>query len=296
MIITGVNGGGTKTEAICCDETGRVLGRGYAGPSNYHNVGIKAAINNISKAISKTGFPKPHRLCVALAAVNSKKDYDTLSRALKKIKKDVILEHDAYAEMYTETRGGPGIMVVAGTGSVVMGYDGKRRYRKCDMGWFLGDEGSGYFIGREGIRAAARMVFEDGEHTKITKEIVSQVGLGSQEDLMSWAYSKKNTVTSIAALSKSVERASLKGDKIATQIIKRSSSTVANAVVDMSRKLKLKNAYIKDGVFNIKLYHSNFSRILARSGITSKRMEGSAAIGAVLIAADSAGIKLTIKQ
>ncbi len=296
MIITGVNGGGTKTEAICYDEGGKIIGKGLSGPSNYHNVGLKAAMDNVSKAISNTGFPKPDHLCVALAAVNSQKDYDTLSRALKRIKKDAILEHDAYAEMYTQTRGKPGVMVVAGTGSVVLGYDGKRRYRKCDMGYFLGDEGSGYSIGKHGVRAAARMIFEDGKKTLITKEIVSQIGLKSPEDLMAWVYSERNTVTSIAALSRSVEKAALRGDRTAIGIITRSSSNVANEAVKMSKRLKIRKVYMKDGVFNIKLFHSNFMRILAKSGITGKRMKGSAAIGAVLIAADSAGISLAIKR
>lgn len=296
MIIVGVNGGGTKTEALCCNETGKVLGRGRSGSSNYHNVGLKVAMENVSNAVSATGFAKPDRICIALAAVNSDKDYKILDKALKLMYPKAILEHDAYAEMYTETRGKPGVMVVAGTGSIVLGYDGKKRYRKCDMGWFLGDEGSGYFIGREGIRAAARMIFEDGESTLLADEIMSELGLKSPEDIMAWTYSEKNNVSSIALLSKCVEKAALKGDRIASEIIKRASSTMANEAVKMSKKLKLKKVCIKDGVFNIKLYHSNFTSILAKNGITAKRMEGSAAIGALLIAADSAGLRLTIRQ
>ena len=169
MIIAGVDGGGTKTEAICCDQTGRIVGRGSSGTSNYHNVGLDTAIKHVEAALANAGFPKPDVLCVALAAMNTSADFQVLNGRLQQIHPGAMLEHDAFAELYLGTRGKPGVLVIAGTGSVVLGYDGKERHRRCDLGWFLGDDGSGYYIGKEGLRTAARMIFEEGEETQIKR-------------------------------------------------------------------------------------------------------------------------------
>ena len=163
MIIAGVNGGGTDTDAICCDENGKIIGKGRAGPSNYHNSGIDSTMACIRAALQDAAATKPDSLCIALAAINSDADFSALNNRIQKEYPGAILEHDAYAELYIKTRGGPGVLAISGTGSVVLGYDGKNRHRRCDMGWLLGDDASGYYIGKEGLRAVARMIFEEQE-------------------------------------------------------------------------------------------------------------------------------------
>ena len=293
MIIAGVNGGGTKTEAVCCDENGKIVGRGRSGPSNYQNVGMEIAMNHIEESLNAAGFPRPDRLCVALAGINTSTDFQMVNNALLKLHPDAILEHDAFAELYSGARGKPGVMVISGTGSVVLGYDGKNRYRRCDLGWFLGDEGSGYYIGKEGIRATARMIFEGEEETILKNEVLSHLGLKNQEDIMAWAHSQLNTVTTVASVTSAVERAVQAGDKVATNILKKASSNLAGNAVEMARKLNVRRVYIKGGVFNSPFFYANFMEILANSGIDTFHLKGFAAMGPLLIVADKEGIKVT---
>ena len=274
MIIAGVDGGGTKTEAICCDQTGRIVGRGSSGTSNYHNVGLDTAIKHVEAALANAGFPKPDVLCVALAAMNTSADFQVLNGRLQQIHPGAMLEHDAFAELYLGTRGKPGVLVIAGTGSVVLGYDGKERHRRCDLGWFLGDDGSGYYIGKEGLRTAARMIFEEGEETQITKEVLNHLGLKNPEEIMEWAYSQKNTVTSVAGVASAV------------------SSYLAGNALEMALKLKVKTVYVKGGIFNTPLFLSNFSEILSKKGISTVSLNGFHAMGSLLIAADSVGVRV----
>lgn len=295
MIIVGVNGGGTKTEALCCNESGIIIGRGKAGPSNYHNVGLGVAVQHINEAISKATKEKPDIVCVGLAAMDTKKDFDTIYQKLIQYYKWVIVEHDAFAELYGEEKGMPGIMAIAGTGSVVLGYDGKNRYRRCNSGWFLGDEGSGYFIGRQGLKAASRMIFEEAERTPMADSVVAALGLKDPEELMEWSYSDRNTVTAVASAAKAVFAAADGGDKAAKTIIKTASANLANAACELALRLKIKTVHIKGGLIHSKLYYSNFSRILKKKGIETKPMHESEAEGALMIAADSVGVKLRIR-
>lgn len=292
MILAGVNGGGTKTEAVCCDENGKIVGRGSAGPSNYQNVGMEAAMKHIEESLAAAGFPRPDRLCVALAGINTSTDFQMVNNALLKLHPGAILEHDAFAELYFGARGKPGVMAISGTGSVVLGYDGKSRHRRCDLGWFLGDEGSGYYIGREGIRATARMIFEGEEETILKNEVLSHLGLKNQEDIMAWAYSQLNTVTNVASVTGAVERAAQLGDKVAINIFKKASSNLADHAMEMALKINVRRVHIKGGVFNSPFFYANFMQILANRGIDTLHLKGSAAMGPLLIVTDKEEVKV----
>ncbi len=291
MIIAGVNGGGTKTEAMCCDESGRIIGKGSSGASNYQNIGLDAMVRSIKEALSGAAKSKPDIICVGLAGINTDKDRDTVYKRLLKEFPNVIVEHDAFAELYGETRGAKGIMVIAGTGSIVLGYDGKRRHRRCDSGWFLGDEGSGYMIGKEGLRITSKMLVEDFPKSKVADEIMKSLALKDAGDLMEWVYSGKNNVTNVAAIAKIVCKCAEAADKNAEIIVKRASSTLADATCDLAMQIGVNVAHIKGGLFNSSMYHSTFSEALKKKGISAKVINESGAEGAMLIAADKAGIK-----
>ncbi|MCL4364813.1 MAG: ATPase [Candidatus Marsarchaeota archaeon] len=295
MIIVGVNGGGTKTEAICCNENGEITGRSRAGPSNYHNLGLEAAMGNVKAAVSSATSGKPDIICVALAAMDAKKDLEAVRIRLLKEYDNLILEHDAFAELYAEERGKPGIIVIAGTGSVVLGFDGKERYRRCDSGWFLGDEGSGYFIGRQGLKAAAKSIFEDKKETTLSKAVVESLGLSDQEDIMEWSYSGKNTVAGVASVAKAVFAAAESGDITAKNIIYAASSNVANAASDLAGRLSIGKVHIKGGLVKSSIYYSNFSGMLKEKGIKCFKAKRHGAEGALLMAADNMGVRVKIR-
>ncbi len=292
MIIVGVNGGGTKTESICSNEKGEILGRGHSGPSNYHNLGLEAAVKNVKDAVSKATKEKPDVICVALAAMDTKKDIDTVRKRLSAEYSNLILEHDAFAELYAEEHGKPGIMVIAGTGSVVLGFDGKERYRRCDSGWFLGDEGSGYFIGRQGLKAAARLIFEERKSTILSKAAVQSLGLSDPEDIMEWSYSGRNTVAEVASVAKAVFKAAEEGDATAKSIIDTASANAANAACELAHMIGIGTVHIKGGLVNSDLYYSNFSAILKKSGIKCMKAQAHGAEGALFMAAGSVGVKV----
>ncbi|MDE1768181.1 MAG: ATPase [Candidatus Micrarchaeota archaeon] len=294
MIIVGVNGGGTKTESICCNGDGAIIGKGASGPSNYNNLGVEKVVKNIHAAVMQAANADPDFICIALAGMNTKRDFEKLQSALSKVYKNLLLEHDAFAELYGVRRGKPGVIVIAGTGSIALGYDGNRVYRRCDNGYFLGDSGSGYYIGKEGLKITARMLLEDMEPTDLASDILRHLGLNSADDLMEWTYSEKNTVASVAAIGNIVCNSAEKGDKNAKAIVDLASSSVGNAACELALKLHVDTVYIKGGIAKSSLYYSNFSQIMAAKGIATKHLKDSQAEGALLIAADRAGVKVRL--
>ncbi len=290
MIIAGVNGGGTDTEVICCDEKGRVVGKGISGPSNYHNIGIASTMASIRKALKAAGAQKPDHLCVALAAINSDSDFNLLSKRLQEEYPGALLEHDAYAELYIKTRGAPGVIAISGTGSVVLGYDGRKRHRRCDMGWLLGDDASGYYIGKEGLRAAARMIFEEQEETPLKNHMLDHLSLKNPDELMKWAYSDSGSVANIAGAAIAVNKAANLADTVAISILERASTYLADNAISIAKSIGVKHVYMKGGVFRFERFRQNFTKRLGERGLDSSEIIQPPALGSLLIAADRAGV------
>jgi N-acetylglucosamine kinase-like BadF-type ATPase len=291
-VIIGIDGGGTETLALAYDEDGRLIGEGIAGPSNPHNVGADSAVENILSAMYNTGFKKADAVCVALAGMDTSKDIGIMKSAMPRLSDHIVVEHDAFAALYAETRGSKGVLCIAGTGSIVLGYDGSERHRICDYGWLLGDDGSGYRIGCEGLRKTVKMLDGEMRRSILASYILDATFSDDLDALISWGYSKQFRVDSIAALSKVVDRAASEGDKAALKIINEASVNLARGAAMMSKRIGVNRVYTVGGVFESALYHRIFKNYLLRNRISAVQSTKKTALGAVLIAADSIGLRL----
>jgi len=193
--VVGVEGGGTYTRAAALSlETLQVLSYALSGPSNYHNVGVKRAMESVRraylKALRRAGNPRVEHVTVGLPALNTRFDRERLERALGRVLEgvDYALEHDVHIALYAATAGGPGILVVAGTGCNVYGYSDGRKYYAGDWGWMLGDEGSAYRLGASLLNLALREYDGRAEGLGVLAPILSHLGLEDAEELLDWAY------------------------------------------------------------------------------------------------------------
>jgi N-acetylglucosamine kinase-like BadF-type ATPase len=163
--VLGLDGGGTKTKGVVCDERGHVLGSGTAGPSNYQVVSkeqVKASLAEAAaRAIEAAGIERENvsAVCLGMAGLDSQTDYDVIWCLLQEIDLpgEVHLVNDAVVALAGATAGRPGVVVNAGTGAIAFGVNERGESRRAS-GWghILGDEGSGYDIGRRGIIASLR--------------------------------------------------------------------------------------------------------------------------------------------
>ena len=158
--LLGVDGGATKTLAAVLDLESRALHLAQGGPSNEDAVGTQSAVQAVlgaaDEAIERAGI-EPRGLAAAVLAIAGT-DTDAVARHVRSARTDDwIVVNDVVGAWATATGAGPGVAAISGTGSNVFGVgpDG-RPWRAGGWGHLLGDEGSGYWLGIESIKAALR--------------------------------------------------------------------------------------------------------------------------------------------
>ena len=137
----------------------------------------------------------------------------------------LFIETDARAALEGAFDGGPGVVIIAGTGSIVVGKTPKRDLLTIG-GWgrFLGDEGSGYFLGREALRAVALQMDRRGESTKLKLKIAEIHHLERREDIIRAVYQEKFELSRLAPL---VLEAAAENDIVSQKIIQNAALLLA---------------------------------------------------------------------
>ena len=192
MISLGIDGGGSKTRFLLVDETGKELARIETGPSNWSSAGPVVAEHSIAAGIRQLPAT-PDIVCAGFAGAaraEAAKFYRfTLGQLLPK--SEILVETDAFVAYVGALGLNPGVLLIAGTGSIAVG-----RKQSGDMlrvgGWgpVFGDEGSGYWIGREAVRLALR-AHDTGEYPEFVSSVAAALGLATIGDVISsWSLGK----------------------------------------------------------------------------------------------------------
>ncbi len=234
----GMDGGGTKTHAVIMDQNGSVCGEHFAGPSNFQIISVEKAAETIYTLIvlccESVGCTVKDIAGVAcgLAGAGRTGDQKRMANGLKAYAlrkgtslKNVIVESDARAALEGAFHGGAGIILIAGTGSIAFGKDRKGNvHRVGGWGRMLGDEGSGYFVGRLGLTAVTRDIDGRGERTRLTGLIAKELGLTDQTEIINAVYKNGFDIATVAPL---VLKAAEKKDAVCRAIVE-------NAVIELS--------------------------------------------------------------
>jgi len=252
-VLIGIEGGGTETHCLLVALDGTVLGEGKGGPSNILYVGVDRASESIQKAIAeairmRTSQEKALIVCVGAAGSGNPEGKRMMQEVLERIQishRNVIV-HDGVISLIGATAGKPGIVVIAGTGSICYGMNSSGRYaRSTGWGPILGDEGSAYDIARKGMILALRSYDGRDEPTALARRFVAHLGLSSIEDLVTKVYVKGMERHQIAALAPLVLDAAKEGDKAALQLILRAGQELGIAVIAVARQLGVLNQEIE---------------------------------------------------
>ncbi|HEY4038376.1 MAG TPA: BadF/BadG/BcrA/BcrD ATPase family protein [Burkholderiaceae bacterium] len=190
--LIGIDGGGSATRARLTDGARRVLADGVAGPSGL-SLGVKAAWAQIDLAIARcfasAGLPVAamHEcaLGVGLAGVNFKEQAQQFLRGAGRFA-HVALATDGATMLLGAFSGKPGVVVVAGTGSVgeALRRDGSRA-GVGGWGFPIGDEGSGAWLGLGAVRAAQRALDGRGPGGALCEAVYQTIGTHA-EAILAW--------------------------------------------------------------------------------------------------------------
>ncbi|HJQ33503.1 MAG TPA: BadF/BadG/BcrA/BcrD ATPase family protein [Pyrinomonadaceae bacterium] len=257
----GVDGGGSKTRAVVADAAGAVLGAGLAGPSNPLRVGVSAAAVAVreatDRACAEAGVRRMELVAaeVGLAGVRRADIRERMRSALTGLGIETVeVVTDSDIALYGATDGKPGLVIIAGTGSICCGVNARGR-RACAGGWgpVVGDEGSGSWIARRALQAVAWMTDGRGRKTSLAEAACEYFNVANAEDLSTAVYAPNVTNARIAGFGRRVIEVARRRDVVAREIVEGAGRELARAAVAVIRKLKMERerfhvAYV-GGVF-----------------------------------------------
>jgi N-acetylglucosamine kinase-like BadF-type ATPase len=244
--VMGVDGGATKTLAAVLDLEGMALHLGHGGPSNEDAVGaelaVQALLSAADQAIESAGIDAAQLGAAVLAIAGT--DTEDVTRNVRSARTDTwIVVNDVVAAWATATGGGPGVAVIAGTGSNVFGVGGlgadARAWRAGGWGHLLGDEGSGYWLGVQSLKAALRHREGSGPATALSEAALAFFGEPSVEAVAARVYSKPLTKGEIAAFAVETSRLAEQGDAVARELYERGAAELGEQIAAVIRQTGL---------------------------------------------------------
>lgn len=222
--VVGADGGGTGSRALVLDPLGAVLGRAQGPPALVDPSNPEAAADAIARtvrdALAGAGLHIPAgALWTGLAGAGRAGTREAVEIALRSrgLALQTRVGTDVEGAHYDAFGPGPGVLLAVGTGSVLWARDPGGKERKVG-GWgtSLGEDGSGYWFGMEGLRAVARAHDGRDPPTILTSVLLGALTLSSFWDLIPWvAQASKSEVAALAPL---VLRAAAEGDSTAQTV------------------------------------------------------------------------------
>lgn len=298
----GFDGGGTKTDCVILNDEGAVVGEGRGGPSNPLRSGYDGAFRSISEsaaeALRAAGLHTRDitGVCAGLAGAGRR----NVVRRMMVFLTQEFLRATAYVttdyEIALEAAAGegPGMVLIAGTGSVAYGRNNAGETAKAGgYGPWVGDEGSAFEIGRRAIAAIARSRDLDAPVTLLTEMIPAALECPDWDELLQRIMKSPDNI--FPRLFPVVADAANAEDSAAKEILFTAAIGLGNLAMIVARRLKMKDQEFPlvkcGGVFGrSKMLDALLDSVLASGALRAKisRLEISPAVGAARIAARAA--------
>jgi glucosamine kinase len=226
QIVIGIDGGGSKTHAIVADESGNSLGEA-TGPGSAIKPGEEDASADViaqaaRDALEKAGMTEvtPRVLCVGVAGAGRDQAKQALWQALvaRDVAGDVVVHSDFGIALDDAFGDGPGVLLIAGTGSAAFGRSPAGSTGRCG-GWgpVIGDEGSGTWIGRRALSIVSAAADGRESQTALTGAVLTAAEVNEVADLIPWAASASRE--QIASLARVVFNVAEAGDLRANAVV-----------------------------------------------------------------------------
>lgn len=271
----GIDAGGTKTECVIGDENG-VLGKSFGATVKIKKVGEAAAGKALKTAIQAAckdaGISNRNltRTCIGIAGSSIPEVTDWTDETLQKlVSGEVAVVNDAVIAHYAAFGGSPGVLVIAGTGSHVLGINNQKQTARAG-GWgpIISDEGSGFWIGRLAVAQAMR-AYDAGRSTDLLDAVTRSWNLKGLDEVVSMANS--NPPPDFASLLPEILRHADSGDALAREILAAAANELAQLARVVIRKLWPAPAKISVAVTGGVFTHSSLIGQMFANSVRSER-------------------------
>ncbi len=300
----GVDGGQSSTIAVIGDARGRIAGWATAGACNHVGAAegrakfLRVMRECVCQAASRAGIgsEKPAFKAACMGMSGGPDDKAGLLGELFDSER-IVVTHDAKIAWAGATEGAPGVVVIAGTGSIAYGENAQSEYARAGgWGYVYGDEGGGFDIARQAIRAILREHEGWGPRTALTPALLEVTGAENANDALHRLYKVEWPRARVAELAMTVDRIASEGDPVAADILRYSGQQLALLAASVRRQLwgddhaPVCASWI-GGVFGSEMLLDRFRTLVGLDGtlhaVPPKR---SPAAGALILAYRLAGV------
>jgi N-acetylglucosamine kinase-like BadF-type ATPase len=231
----GVDGGQSGTAALIGDESGRVLGAGSGGPCNHAAAAegrqklVRAVGDSVAAACAQAGLDaRAVRFAAACFGMSGgPEDKQAILREI--LPADAVLvTDDAVIALAGATAGEPGMVTIAGTGSIAFGRNAAGGTARIGgWGYVFGDEGGGFDIARQALRAALRAEEGWGPATGLVPALLSATGSANANAVLHRFYTPEWPRSRVATLAALVDEVAMAGDAVAGDILHNAAQQLA---------------------------------------------------------------------
>jgi N-acetylglucosamine kinase-like BadF-type ATPase len=261
MHVIGIDAGGTKTVCLLADEHGTIVSEARGAGANLHAAGELAVEKVLHEVMEEAIGDRPivpAAICLGIAGVDREDEAQIVRAIMRRIgyKSRVVVVNDALIALVAGARDEPGILINAGTGSIVYGRNAAgQAARAGGWGHMIGDEGSGYWIGREALAAVMRAADGRGPDTALATEILAYFNVADVSRLPRIVYDREMPRMSVAALGPIVQTVAADGDAVALRILERAADELVLGAQSVATRLEMRGDtftfYLAGGVFRV---------------------------------------------
>jgi N-acetylglucosamine kinase-like BadF-type ATPase len=297
MHVLGIDAGGTKTVCLLADERGVILSEGRGPGANLHTageLGLEKVLHEVMETAIGDRAIAPAAICVGMAGVDREDEARTVRGIMRRLgqRSRVLVVNDALIALVAGAQDAAGIVVIAGTGSIVYGRNGAgEAARAGGWGHMIGDEGSGYWIGKEALAAVMRAGDGRGPATDLSRDILAHFGVDDVSRLPRIVYDREAPRAAVAELGPLVQRAADGGDAVAARVIERAAEELVLAAESVASRLEMRgdtfSFFLAGGAFRVvpqlvAELERRLVEVAPRSQV--ERLEIEPAVGAVWLA------------
>jgi glucosamine kinase len=245
MFVLGIDAGGTKTVCHLANARGDMLAETRGGGANLQAVGeleVEKVLHEVMEEALGDRDITPAAICLGIAGVDRPDDARVVRAIMKRIgyKAKTLVVNDALVALEAGAPGQPGVVVIAGTGSIAYGRNERNQAARAGgWGYMLGDEGSGYWIGRAALRAVLREADRRGPETLLTGLLLKYYGVPRAQDLIHQVYHGTLRPAAIASLAQCVQSAFTDGDAVAIGILRGAADQLESSALSVARRLEI---------------------------------------------------------
>lgn len=302
MYVLAIDGGGTKTSAVICDNAGRIYAKVIttrSNPTAMNTQFFEMTLHELMQQLRQQNeqiFQEVSSCFVAMAGVKELYAEPVVEKILRQYVHNtalITIENDALGALYAGTLGQPGIVQIAGTGAITLGYDeNMEMHRIGGWGYLFDDKGSGYYIGMKALEAVFQSYDGRMPSTSLTAPILQHFDVDNVEKLIACIYNDEHPRTNIAPLSKYVMEAADNSDAVAASIMEEACVDFYKAIKVCFDKMVWHKSSIEivlaGGVFtNIDFFINKLTQLVENTSVTFEFKKavlepiGGAAVGAL---------------